>query len=295
MKKYLPHLSIILAGLSWATIGFFTKVLTQMGISEIQMMFLKVTIGAFIIAIIIAIRDKNAFKLKKLSDIKYFIGSGIISYSFFSYYYMLSINEMSIGMAAMLLYTSPIFVMIFSRILFKEKFTKVKIISLILTLFGCFLVAGVFTKQIQFTKIGIIYGLFSAIGYGLYGIFGKLAIEKGYDSFTISFYTFLTSTLVFSFLIDPILLLEKIDKNNIFLIIVFVLMTAIIPYIAYNNGLKHLKPGTCSILVSIELVGATIMGIVIFKESFNILKLLGVASVLAAVIILSREEKTKEQ
>ena len=46
------------------------------------------------------------------------IGTGIISFSFFSWAYMKAVNLTSLGVAAVLLYTAPTFVMLFSILLF---------------------------------------------------------------------------------------------------------------------------------------------------------------------------------
>ena len=59
--------------------------------------------------------------------------------------------------------------MVLAIIFLKEKFTIQKLIALILAFAGCILVSGFGGKV---TVMGILVGLGSGLGYGLYSIFG---------------------------------------------------------------------------------------------------------------------------
>lgn len=96
----------------------------------------------------------------------------------------------SLSVAAVLLYTAPAFVMVLSYLLFHEKFTVRKSIALVLTFVGCVFVTGIIGSSQTLSGKGILIGIGAGFGYALYSIFGRFALKKGYDSFTISFYTF---------------------------------------------------------------------------------------------------------
>lgn len=72
-----------------------------------------------------------------LRDIWMFIGTGIISVVLFNLFYLTTFTLSSLSVAVMLLYTAPVFVMLLSLLLFKERLTFSKILALCSTISGC--------------------------------------------------------------------------------------------------------------------------------------------------------------
>lgn len=81
-------------------------------------------------------------------------------------------------------------------ILFSDKLTIQKGMASLLTFLGCVFVTGLVGEGAgDVHKKGIIIGIGSGIGYALYSIFGRFVLNKGYDSVTISLYTFVFAAL----------------------------------------------------------------------------------------------------
>lgn len=99
-------------------------------------------------------------------------------------------QEASLSVMAVLLYTSPAFIVLLSVLLFRETLTRQKLLALVLTFAGCCLVSGLGSGSAVSMK-GLLLGLGSGFFYALYSIFSHYAIERGYGSWTITFYTFL--------------------------------------------------------------------------------------------------------
>lgn len=66
--------------------------------------------------------------------------------------------------------------------------------ALVLTFAGCVLVAGLIGSSYTLTPKVILLGLSSGLFYGLYSIFGSVALRT-YDTRTVTAYTFLFATL----------------------------------------------------------------------------------------------------
>ncbi|MBR4998770.1 MAG: EamA family transporter, partial [Clostridia bacterium] len=192
MKSSFYSMCAILAGILWGIISIFLKGLYAAGFSAIQVMFFRGLFSSFFMAIFLFIKDKDLLKIN-LKDIWMFLGTGVISLTFFSLCYFYTILESGTSVAVILLYTSPIFVLLMSVLFFKEKITFVKIIALILTFAGCILVSGIGGQGGLSTK-GFFIGLCAGFGYALYSIFSRIALKK-YDSLTVTFYTFLFSAI----------------------------------------------------------------------------------------------------
>jgi len=288
----MSYILVLIAGVSWGLIGVFTKAIDALGFTEMQMLFVKGVLATAVLFLITFFKDKSQLKLKNWKDIRYFIGTGVVSFAFFSWAYMKAVNLTSLGVAAVLLYTAPTFVMLFSILLFGEQMTKTKGIVLLMTFTGCILVTGILEGGAAFTWQGIVIGLAAGVGYALYSIFGTYAIRGGYGSLTISFYTFLLATIVISFLVEPAAVVSQITEMGQWpLAISFALLTTVVPYLAYTKGLSGLPASKASVTATIEPVVAAVLGIVVFHESVSMLKITGIVLVLSSVVVMSRAEQ----
>ncbi|MBR5269588.1 MAG: EamA family transporter [Anaerotignum sp.] len=289
----MSYILVLIAGVSWGLIGVFTKVIDVLGFTEMQMLFVKGVLATTVLFIITFFKDKKQLKLKNWKDIRYFVGTGIISFTFFSWAYMKAVNLTSLGVAAVLLYTAPTFVMLFSILLFGEKMTKTKGIVLLMTFVGCILVTGLLeggAAVITWQGIGI--GIAAGVGYALYSIFGTYAIRAGYGSLTISFYTFLMATVIMTFLVEPVAVVSEITEMGQWpLAISFALLTTVVPYLTYTKGLSGLPASKASVTATIEPVVAALLGIFVFHESVTMLKITGIVLVLSSVVVMSRQEQ----
>ena len=99
---------------------------------------------------------------------------------------------MSLSAAAILLYTSPIWVTLLSALLFYEKLTAAKLAALCMAFGGCVLVSGLGGGGL--TLRGLLLGLGAGLGYGLYSILGSIALRR-YSAFTVTALTFLIAAL----------------------------------------------------------------------------------------------------
>ncbi|WP_313528138.1 DMT family transporter [Anaerotignum sp.] len=284
----MSYLWIIIAGVSWGLIGIFTKAVTALGFTEMEMLFVKGVVSTVFLAVLLLIKDRQSFQLKRKTDLFYFVGTGILSFTFFSWCYMKAINLTSVGVAAVLLYTAPTIVMLLSIVLFKEKMTKKKILVLVMTLCGCGMVTGILEGRFALTPVGFLFGMGSAIGYALYSIFGTFALRRGYNSMTVSFYTFLTASVFMAFCVKPIYVIQEItNKGQWPLSITFALMTTVLPYLCYTKGLSCLPASKASVTATIEPVVAAVLGILVFGESITFSKIGGILLVVGAVVLMN--------
>ena len=283
---------IILAGCFWGSMGIFVRKLSSYGFSSIQIVSIRVTLAAIIFALVLLIKNRGGFKIA-LRDIPLFLGLGIGSILFFTVCYFTAITMMPLSTAAILLYTSPIWIMLMSALFFHEKLDAKKIIALALAFAGCVLVSGISGEGI--TLLGLLVGLGSGIGYGLYSILGTIALRK-YSPYTVTTYTFLFAAVGSLFICKPANMLEQFSKAAdlgflILLCCLTALITAVIPFLLYTLGLKKVEPSKAGIMATIEPLVATCIGIVVFSEPLTVLSGLGILLVLSAVVTLNLKRK----
>lgn len=278
---------IIIAGLFWGSMGIFVRHLNSLGFTSIQVACLRLVMAGLLFSLILLIKDPKGFKIK-LKDIPLFLALGLVSILFFTCCYFTAIRLMTMSTAAILLYTSPIWVMILAVIFLKEKITVRKVISLMLAFAGCVLVSGFGGKV---TAVGILVGLGSGLGYGLYSIFGTFALKK-YSPYTVTCYTFLIAGIGSVAVANPADLAAKISLvDNHLTLFGFVLLTsvvtAVIPFLLYTLGLNRTTAGRAAVLATVEPAAATVFGFFVMKETVGPVAVAGIILVFAAIIILS--------
>ena len=284
MKRH--TLYILAAGTLWGFMGVFVRALAAAGISSTGAIILRCGLAAVMLAVTILIRDRRLFAVK-LRDFWCFLGTGLCSMLFFTYCYFTSMDYLDLGTAAILLYTAPSIVIILSRFVFGERLTGVKAVALLLAFAGCCLVSGV-GSDTKISARGVLLGLGSGLGYALYSIFARLAMNRGYGSLTISFYTSLLAAVGAALVWGAgEAALMFASPYNTLLCFAMAAVTLYLPYLLYTSGLEGVETGRASIMASMEPVVATVCGILIFRERLTAFSACGMLLVLGAIVLLN--------
>lgn len=291
-KSKLGVFLIILAGCFWGSMGIFVRKLGSFGFSAIQIVSIRLTLAAFIFSLVLFVKDRSGFKISP-KDIPLFLGLGLGSILFFTVCYFTAITMMPLSTAAILLYTSPVWIMLMSVLFFHEKLDKKKLIALALAFAGCVLVSGISGEGMTVT--GLLVGLGSGIGYGLYSILGKIALRK-YSSYTVTTYTFIFAAAGSWVICQPQDMIAKFSAAAnpgflIFFCFLTALITAVIPFLSYTVGLETVEASKAGIIATIEPMVATLIGILVFAEKLTIMSGAGILLILAAVIVLNLKRK----
>lgn len=287
-KKY-STLSIVLGAVMWGLIGLFVRTLSAAGLDSVQTMMVRCIFAAAVMFVYLGIFDREKLKIRP-RDLWVFFGTGVLSFLVFGCFYFAAIDIMSMSAAAMLLYTSPVFVTLMAAVFFRERITKIKVIAVCATLAGSALIAGGFGGASLSAK-GVFYGLMSGFCYALYSIFGRIALKR-YSTVTITAYTFLfaaAGSLLAADLPETAAVIAA-DLKLIPFAALFALVTAAAPYILYTGGLKYTSAGRAAVTACIEPVVASLAGMVFFHETMSIGGAVGSMLILGAVFIQSKAE-----
>ncbi len=279
--------SVLIAAALWGCIGLFTRTMfsENVGFSPVQSVAVRAFFTVLIMLILILIKNPKLLKIS-IKDVWIFLGTGIFSFMFFNVCYMTSIDENSLSVACILMYTSPIWVTVISIPLFKEKLNLHKIISLILCFGGA--VMTCLSSSLELTKKGLIFGLLSGVGYALYSIFGKFAAKK-YNTLTIIFYTFLFATIgviPFCDFKGTMTLLSK--PSNILLSVGVSIFCTVLPYLFYTYGLTLISAPKAAVISILEPIVATLVGLFFYNEIPSFIGYFGIVLVVFGLIYLEK-------
>ena len=288
MKKFAP-MFVLSAGTLWGVMGVFVRKLGTYGFSPLQIACLRILFGAVLFLLITAIFRRDLLKIQP-RDVGLFLGMGLLSLLLFTVCYFTTISLASLSVAAILLYTSPIWVMLMSAVCFREKITRRKLLCAAMAFGGCVLVSGIGSAA-SLSPMVIVTGLLSAVGYGLYSIFGTFALRK-YQPLTVTTYAFLFGAAGALLLCNPAQIARVICESGqpgrlVLLITVTAFVTAVLPYLLYTVGLSRMRASAAAIMASIEPVVATTAGALVFGEALTVPAFAGIALVLGAIVVLT--------
>lgn len=276
--KTKAYLYIITAAVCWGLIGLFVRTLAAQGFSSMQIVALRSLAAAICVTLPLLRSGRTSLRIR-LRDLWLFVGTGICSLVFFNYCYFNAMQQTSLAVAALLLYTAPVFVMLMSLLCFDEAFTRTKALALLLTFSGCACVTGVFGSSLTLTLSGLLYGLGSG--------FGKYAVRR-YSSLTITAYTFYLALAASWPLADfNYQRLAAIDLQAICSALGLGLLCAVLPYLLYTKGLEQIEAGQASILATIEPFVAAAVGVIFFAEALTPVKIIGMGLIFAAIAVLN--------
>lgn len=264
-------------------------------VGALDIVVIRAIVTTALLFMVLLIFDRGLFRIR-LRDIWCFLGTGLCSIVFFNFCYFKAITLTSMSMAAVLLYTAPAMVIIMSFVFFHEPLNRNKMIAFIMTFIGCVCVTGVWKEKMNLDGKAIVIGLGAGFGYALYSIFSRCALERNYHPFTISFYTFLFAAiglLPFVHLREDIYICTN-NQGMLWFTLCFGVISTVLPYILYTQGLKHTENGTASILASVEPLVATVFGILLFGEQMTMSGTAGMIFILGGILVCNwRVQETK--
>ncbi len=285
-------LFIIIAGTLWGLMGLFVRTLTEKyGFSSSDVTTIRLFFAGIMFFILLLVKDKKLLKVK-LKHLWIFLCMGFFSVFCMSQFYFKSMtSDTSLSVSAILLYTAPIIVMISSCLLFKEKFTKRKLLALILAFVGCvFVCLGENTKV---TPLGFAYGLCSGFAYGSYSIFGKIALRYGYSSYTTSGLSFIFAAVFSVIFGNPAGVIKHysaLDLTPLLILLTFgtAFVTAFLAFLFYTKGLEKTPAGKAAVIASVEPLVAALAGCFL-GEPITLTIAAGMLGIISAIVLLRRE------
>ena len=283
-KSKVGFIFVVLAGALWGTTGTISKFIFEFGIDPLTLSLLRIIIS-FILLYLFAIFTKRRLHLRQ-EDVLFFLVFGAVSVAGFNLFYLTSIQLTTVTTAVILLYTAPAFSLLTARIILKEPLTKRKLLALLLTIIGIFLVVEAYRPgQLLLTVPGVLAGLGAGLTFGLYGIFSKEAFKRGYGILETVILA-LGAAMVVLLLIRPPWLLAPLATEPMMLwllVVIIAVFSTMLAYVFFVSGLVHVEAGKATLVAAIEPVVAIAAAMIFLGETITFLQFIGVAAVLTAV------------
>lgn len=275
------------AGCMWGTIGLFVNLAGRYGIRSLELTVVRMVIAAAALGVWLLAADRKLLQIRA-SDVPWFAVAGILCLLLFNVSYGIAIEKSSMAAAAVLLYTSPVFVTVIAVPVFGERITRRKLAAVLLAVTGCAFVSGIMSGTVMFPADAFFWGILAAFGYAMYSITAG-ALLKRYHPLTVLFYAFLSAALAGCVLADMGLVVYSITQKPqvVPILAAAACVCNIFSYLLYNTALKSMEPGSVAVIASVEPAAAAILGAVVLGERIGFFGAAGIGCILAAIVVLN--------
>ena len=286
-------LELIASMFIFGTIGIFVR---HIPLPSSMIALVRGFVGAFFVLLFVYLKksklDKAAIKKNfvMLALSGAFIGINWILL-FESYHYT------TVATATLCYYMQPIFVILASPFLLKEKLTVKKVACVVVALIGMVFVSGVLQTGIPALSEakGILYGLGAACFYASVVLmnkkiteinaYDKTIMQLGMGAIVLSPYVMLTQDFGSA---------AASMTPSLWALLLFVgLVHTGVAYALYFDSMKDLKAQTLAIFSYIDPIGAIILSALLLKENMGLYGVIGAVLVLGSTFISEMPEKER--
>ncbi|MFB5660648.1 DMT family transporter [Alteribacillus sp. HJP-4] len=281
---------VILAAVCWGISGGIADILMNKGWDPIVISLYRGAVGfiCFFAWLLFRIRQNWIFSTR-LYIWSLLAGVGVAGNFTF---YFLSIQASSIAVAATLMYTAPVFVLLISFILRIERSTWFKWRCIAGVLMGIVLLTGAYnTNTISVSFLGAAAGLAAGLSYALF-IFGfknATSIGKPQTTLTIAFFSF---CLILFLITDKSEAAGAVTSSDSGWFLLLGILGAGISFILYVIGIRKTTPTTASMVAMVEPVTASLFSVLLIGDQLTAIQLLGMVVILVTITILSVKQSS---
>lgn len=275
---------IVAAALLWATLGPVARFLLEAGVSALEIGFWRATIAAMLFAAHAGVRRQPWVATRDLPAIA---GFALIGVATFYVAFFRAVESGGAALAAILLYTAPVWVAIAARVWLQERITRKKVAAIALTLGGVALVAFGSGSDVRSAAgaAGIGWGLLAGVAYASYYLFGKRFFARYEPARVFA----IAMPLGAAALLPLIHFAEKPAWAWALLVFVAAVPTYA-AYLLYAAGLARTEATRAATIATVEPMAAALLAYAVWGEALGPVAYAGAALIVLGVVVTARAE-----
>ena len=275
---------LVFAGRLFAGPSFITPVM----LTQARTTFAAILLSAFLLLR----NDRGMFKLGR-RDLVLCALTGTLGLAGSNFFYYWAIQKTTVAVAITVQYTAPIWVLLFMVARKRQSPTLLRLFTVLLALAGVALVIGLFSSQIKLNGVGVAAALLAAFSFSFYNIAGQGLVARN-QPLKIMNYTLLSSAVLWLIVNPPWKIVERHYTHQQWgFLLLFALLSMLLPYIFYFNGLKYLDPTRAVVTSCLEPVFAIVFAALFINETVHGSQVLGIIAVLTATIMAQRKQSAR--
>ena len=257
-KETVGLLQIFVASLLFGLIPIIVRFEKNIGPYSLSFFRVLISVISLILFCFFMKRKITPFKSDKK---KMFLFGAIHGFIILGYF--LAINYLSVASAILLLYSSSIWIVVFSYFILGDRVTIRTMISLLIAFVGLIFVASPQTIFLNESYIGLLSGLASGVGMGLVYVLSKTF--KKYDKISLTFWQNLIGlpfVLPLFFFDIP----KVITISDIGLVIILGTFLTTLPFVLLFEGFGRINAQKGSVVIMLDIVFSILFAWVLFQE-----------------------------
>ena len=280
----------------FGTIGLFVR---SIDMPSSVIAFIRGAVGAVFLVVFCLISGKK-FSLSKVKEklLILCLSGGAIGinwiFLFEAYRYT------TVATATLCYYMAPIFVIVMSSLIYKEKLTVKKICCTLAALVGMVFVSGVAETGIGNMEEmkGVVLGVLAAVFYSSVVLMNKsLGSVPAYDKTIVQLSG--AAIVILPYCLATVNISElSFDKKSVIMLLVVSIVHTGIAYTLYFGSMKNLQSQTIAIMSYIDPIVAVVLSALLLKEKMSPLSMVGAVMILSATFLSEvnmKKDKTNEQ
>jgi len=285
------YLCVMAAALLWASNGTIGKALINAGMSPFVLVQTRVVLSAAILTLILSVWRPALLKIR-VRDIGHLLLFGGVFMALMQLSYFFAISKIQVAAAILVQYLAPVLVACYSMLFWHERMTFLKVLALLLSVAGCYLVVGGYSLSLlTMNRVGIMWALLSAIAFALTTLLSEKGMHQ-YNPWTVLAYGFLFSSLSLNIVQRPLSVLSQSYTPTQWASILYVgVFGTLIPFGLYLAGVNHIRSTRAIITATLEPIAAAFMAFFLLGESLSPLQIAGGLSVIIAIALLQWERE----
>ena len=283
---------MFLSSTGFATVPTFTKKIYAHDTNAMGVMSVRFALATLLMFAIRAVMLRNA-PWPSLKNTAKLLLWGVCIMGI-SLTYFIAINDIDTGLAIVLFYANPLFIVFGSWIIWKKRPSRNVLISLVFTMIGVFITVGQIGDA-SMSAVALV--LLSAVFFTIYLLGLSHSLEQT-DVITSVVLVNAGGAISYWFLVatSPGSLTSEFPRDSVAWLYIagLVIVGTVIPILAGLAGLKRVGPSMVSVLTTLEPVLAIAAGVIFLGERLTINRVIGASFVIGALIALSVLESRTE-
>ena len=285
-----PRSKIILSMIIWGTIGLFVR---EIKLTSTEIAFFRAFIGSgFLIVISVLSKDKIDREILRSNLIILLISGMLLGLNWILLFQAMKYT--TIANATLSYYFAPVFIVVFSTIILKEKISFKNLLCLLGAILGLFLILKSTDSQAigNYNHVkGIMYGLSGALLYATIVMLNKTI--KGLSGFQATLIQLSIAAIVLIPMVfgKGLMGFQGMDMKTWILILILGVVHTGIAYLLYFPSIKDVEGGSIAILSYLDPIVAILISFLFLGESMGISQILGAILILSTAYISERTVK----
>ncbi|WP_019240977.1 MULTISPECIES: DMT family transporter [Bacillus] len=280
-------LQFILSMVIFGTIGVFVR---YIDLSSSEIALLRSLIGSlFLLTVMLILKKRITWKIVKANALFLVLSSIALGANWI--FLFEAYKHTTISNAALSYYFAPVFVLIVSPIVLKEKLSTKKMICIVFAMLGMSMIignGGISTSGLD-DLIGIGYGLIAAAFYASLMLLNKFI--KSMDGLETTFIQLGMAAILlmpYVFITEGFNILEVTISSIPFILTLGIIHTGI-GFLLFFSSMQRLKAQSIAALSYVDPITSLVISILILQEQMTIVQLLGGALLLGSTFVSENE------